>query len=107
MAPIRLAFAALTLVLTLAPLAAHAQSFNCRRASQPDEVLICQSARLSRLDERMSSLYFGLRNRVFGRERRELEAEQAQWLRSRMACGRDFGCIEDAYRARIRELRNY
>ncbi len=71
----RLAF---TLALTLVPLTAHAQSFNCRYATKPDEVLICQSPVLGRLDERMSSLYFALRNRLSGGERRALEAEQAQ-----------------------------
>jgi uncharacterized protein len=34
------------------------QSFNCQTADRPDEVLICQSAELSALDERMSSLYY-------------------------------------------------
>jgi uncharacterized protein len=101
---VRLAF---TLAMTLLPFTAQAQSFNCRYATRPDEILICQSPLLSRLDERMSSLYFALRNRVFGRERRALEAEQAEWLRSRMACGRDNGCIEGAYRARIQQLANY
>src|SRR3954471_15044450 len=33
---------------------AHAQSFNCRYARTPDEVTICEDARLSALDERLS-----------------------------------------------------
>jgi uncharacterized protein len=86
---------------------AQAQSFNCRRAEQPDEVLICQSARLSALDERMSSLYFRLRNRLRGRARRVLEAEQQEWLQSRIACGRDYGCIESHYLTRIAQLLRY
>jgi len=91
----------------LLPASAQAQSFNCRAAYQPDEVLICQSDRLSALDQRMSSLYFRLRNRLFGEERRALEAEQARWLRSRSACGRDFGCIQRHYERRIAQLLNY
>jgi uncharacterized protein len=86
---------------------AQAQSFNCRAAYQPDEVLICQSARLSALDQRMSSLYFRLRNQLFGSDRRALEAEQARWLRSRHGCGRDFRCIERHYERRIAQLLNY
>jgi len=109
MKSIRRAFmlVACTLVVILVPHTVQAQSFNCARASGADEVLICQSPVLSRLDERMSSLYFRLRNRLSGGERRSLEAEQAQWLRSRMGCGRDFRCVESGYRRRIEELQNY
>jgi uncharacterized protein len=95
------------LAISLMPLAAQAQSFNCRTADRPDEVLICQSSRLSSLDERMSSLYFTLRNRLTGAERRALETAQASWLQSRIACGRDFQCIETRYERRIAELRDY
>jgi uncharacterized protein len=83
---------------------AQAQSFNCRYAKTPDEVLICQDPRLSALDQRMSSIFFRRRNRLSGRARADLDAEQAAWLRGRMACGRDAGCIATAYQARIREL---
>jgi uncharacterized protein len=86
---------------------AEAQSFNCRYAKAADEVLICQSPRLAGLDERMSSIYFRLRNSLPGRQRASLEADQAAWLRGRQACGRDGSCIEDAYRRRIQELLSY
>jgi uncharacterized protein len=94
-------------VMALVPFSAQAQSFNCNRASTPDEVLICQRPELSELDERMSGLYFRLRNSLVGGERRRLEADQSAWLRQRRACGRDGGCIARAYRSRIAELRNY
>ena len=98
--------AAIAFALVLMPLTAQAQSFNCARARLPDEVLICQSAQLSRLDARMASLYFTLRNSLGGAERRSLEADQAQWLNSRMDCGRDYDCILAHYQRRIRELRD-
>jgi uncharacterized protein len=94
-------------VLLLMPLAAQAQSFNCRYARTPDEVLICQDGRLSALDERMSGIYFRVRNSLYGGARANLEAEQAGWLRSRQSCGRDGACIADSYRQRIRELSDY
>jgi hypothetical protein len=53
-------------VASLMPLSAQATSFNCKTADRPDEALICQSRELSDLDERMSSLYFTLRNRLRG-----------------------------------------
>jgi uncharacterized protein len=103
----RLTLASAVVLALLMPLAAQAQSFNCRTAEAPDEILICQSPRLRALDEQMASLYFRLRNRLYGGERRELEASQSRWLRSRMGCGRDYGCIQDHYLRRINELRNY
>lgn len=36
---------------------AHAQSFNCRYARTPDEVTICEDARLSALDERLAPVF--------------------------------------------------
>jgi uncharacterized protein len=95
------------LVLCVTPPAAQAASFNCNIADRPDEVLICQDGRLSALDERMSSLYFNLRNSLVGRERSRLEADQAAWLRARYSCGRDYGCIRGLYESRISELAHY
>jgi len=103
----RCVFASLFVFAVMMPVAAQAQSFNCRTAERPDEILICQSPRLRELDEIMASLYFSLRNRLYGAARAELEASQSAWLRSRIGCGRDYGCIESHYRRRIRQLRNY
>ena len=86
------------------PAIADARSFNCANARLPDEVLICQSPVLSRLDQRMASIYFALRYRIRGAARRELEAAQSDWLRERMNCGRDYYCIERAYERRIPQL---
>ena len=95
------------LALVLLPASAAAQSFNCRYARSADEVLICQDGTLQALDERMATQYAATRNSLSRRERRQLEAEQAKWLRSRRDCGRDINCVESSYRVRIRELRSY
>ncbi len=99
--------ATLLLAFVLAPLTAQAQSFNCRYASRPDEVLICQSSELSQLDSRMSGMYFRLRNQLGGNARYRLEADQKNWLAGRMSCGRDYGCIASSYHRRISQLSNY
>lgn len=85
----------------------NAQSFNCRYAKAVDEVTICRSPLLSQLDEQMSQMYFEIRNSLYGVQRLQLQNGQAAWLRGRQLCGGDPGCIEDAYRHRIRELSNY
>ena len=95
------------LAFALAPLSAEAQSFNCRRASTPDEVEICRNSGLSALDERMAGMYKRLRGRLLAHGREALMDDQAAWLQSRHACGSDAGCIEDSYRRRIRELAAY
>jgi uncharacterized protein YecT (DUF1311 family) len=82
-------------------------SFNCNIAQRPDEVLICQSDELSALDRQMSSIYFQIRNGLSGSAREQLEAGQARWLRSRMQCGGDFGCIQSTYRERIDALNRF
>jgi hypothetical protein len=51
---------------------------NCRTADRPDEVLICQDSRLSVLDERMSSIYYSLRDTLRGAEREALVSTAAQ-----------------------------
>ena len=86
---------------------AQAQSFNCAKASTPDEVLICQNPYLADLDEQMASLYFTTRNRLSGNARRQIERDQKAWLEGRMRCGRDGPCIADAYNRRIVALQYY
>mgnify|MGYP000093563485 CR=1 FL=1 len=84
---------------------AKAQSFNCNYARTADEVLICQDERLSRLDERLATVYAQVRSATRDRQdRRELEFEQSSWLQSRRECGRNYGCVENHYRRRIDQL---
>ncbi len=99
-------FAALTATVAL-PQSADAQSFNCRFARTADEVAICRDERLSRLDERMSSLFFRVREDLGRRRGRDLEEDQQAWLQQRARCGPNYECIEFAYRRRIDELRDY
>jgi uncharacterized protein len=83
---------------------AHAQSFNCRYARTPDEVAICEDARLSALDERLSNRFFRLRDTLYGPDRARLDRDQAAWLNARHQCGSAPACIAAAYRARLSEL---
>ncbi len=80
-----------------------AQSFDCAKARLDTEVAVCDSARLSRLDEEMASLYYGLPHYV----RKDIGREQRRLLRRRNACGYDVRCIARAYRQRIGALSAY
>ena len=98
-----LRMAPLCLGATLFSTTAHAQAFNCRYARQADEVAMCQSARLQALDERMSSLYYRVRNNA-GRSAASFEIERKQFLNQRRRCGSDSRCIAAAYNSFIESL---
>jgi uncharacterized protein len=94
----------LALATLLLVQSAHAQSFNCRYARAPDEVAICEDARLSRLDERLSSQFFRLRDSLSGPDRVRLDRGEDAWLHARHRCGGDRACIARAYRTRLSQL---
>jgi uncharacterized protein len=81
-----------------------AQSFNCRYAKSPDEVAICQNAKLAEMDIKMSKLYFGYRGIFSGPARHQIENDQVAWLRHRMSCGNSTECIATAYKDRVAYL---
>jgi uncharacterized protein YecT (DUF1311 family) len=86
---------------------APAASFDCMQASKPVEQAICASARLSTLDERLSTSYKSALAKASGAaEKRAIRAAQAGWLRSRDACGANELCIEVMYRTRLVMLGN-
>lgn len=95
--------ACLALFVGLLASTASAQSFDCNKARLAAEFAICDSSRLSQLDEEMSALYFGLPYVV----RQEIKGSQRRWLRRRNACGYDKTCIEDAYLRRIEVLSQF
>lgn len=95
------------LVLGLMPVSGRAQGFDCRKARSADEIAICANSDLARLDERLSALYVAARSRAAPGPRRDLEADQADWLASRRICGADFRCIRASYLVRIAELQSY
>jgi uncharacterized protein len=96
-------FIVLALSVIAGTSAASAQSFDCSKARIATEFAICDSQRLSRLDEEMASLYFGLPHYI----REDIKGEQRRWLRRRNACGYDRRCIGRAYRRRIDTLSRY
>ncbi len=84
--------------------AASAASFDCRSASRPDEIAICDSRELSQLDVKMATLYDTILKLVGMGVRGNLQDQQRAWLNDRAACGPDRGCIRNLYEARIRTL---
>jgi uncharacterized protein len=93
-----LGFAAAVLTST----AAGAASYNCARATKPDEIAICHSRTLSELDVKMAALY-GVRMKLpmLMGSRGAAGDEQVEFLARRASCGADVACIGAAYQQRI------
>ena len=113
-------FSVLAMLLLSAPLfqSVYAQtpSFDCSKAAQPIEHLICGSTELSAIDAELGAAFKWALD-VSGERRTELLASQRQWIRRRAAAcpvtdktapGPDLDaareCIIDIYRSRIADL---
>jgi uncharacterized protein len=96
--------AAVILVGLMMP--ALAASFDCRKASQPDEIAICESRRLSERDVEMSTLYWvRMQLPMLMGARGAAQDEQREFLVQRGSCGSSVVCIQQEYDQRIAELR--
>jgi uncharacterized protein YecT (DUF1311 family) len=101
------------LVASLASALAHAEdsstwvkgpSFDCAKATRPDEAAICASPELSRLDRAANSGYQFVRT-IHGRER--ANSLTLPVLRARQACGSNVPCIKAQQLAAIQTYRQF
>lgn len=84
---------------------AEAASFDCAKATKPDETAICSSTKLSDLDVQMTTLYdVRMEIPMLMGARGAAEDEQQAFLTERGKCGGDVACIDAAYLARIAVL---
>ena len=101
------AFSLFSLFLVSAPRGAEAASFDCARATTPDELAVCRTPDLSSLDSEMGALFSAYQQMPLGamgalNARRE---DAQAFLRTRGACGGDVECLRGAYRTRLANLR--
>lgn len=75
-------------------------SFDCTKASFPDETAICASPELSQLDTLVAAAYFYVRDHIGERAAR---ATRDRSLKARRACSSDFACIRQAQIATIKD----
>ena len=81
-----------------APTAAAAgPSFDCRKASAPDEQAICNNPQLSQIDQLVNQAYRGFQPE-FVRDKRVIAR---QFLDDRQACGRDEACIANVQNSEL------
>jgi uncharacterized protein len=102
----RLLLACFATTAVLAPsgcVLASPPSFDCAKATRPDERVICADPELSRLDNVANSGYQFLR-RTYGRE--QANSVTLPLLRARQACGPDAACIRARQLATIEKFRS-
>ena len=94
------ALMAASMILSMAS-AAHAQAFDCKRATLTAEHLICQDKALSSLDLELSTAYGGALDVAAAPD--GVVGSQRAWLKQRNTCV-DSACIKSLYEARLHAL---
>lgn len=93
------------LLLTVISWAAHAASFDCRKANTRIENLICTDTELSTLDEQLSNAYREALTK--GVNKASVKHWQKNWLfLTRDSCA-DTSCLKAVYASHVIELREY
>lgn len=87
------------------PPARTAPSFDCAKATQEAEKLVCASPELSALDHELQIAYMAALAHVERDSVAALKKEQRNWIRYVRNVCPDSGCLHDAYASRITLLR--
>jgi uncharacterized protein len=91
----------------LRPDPANAQSFDCRQARHPDEMLICREPELAQLDQQLATLYREQIGKIPKERQDDFQQHETLFLNARHRCRDDYRCIEQSYRNRINELEGF
>ena len=83
---------------------ANAASFDCKKASYPDEKIICSDRIINDLDVEMATKYNFLKGLFAMGNRGAMMDDQSSWIKMRHACKTDKSCIKKLYSKRINEL---
>ena len=100
-------FMTTAVLVFLASSAANAASFDCDKASKPDEKAICADHSLNDADVRMTTMFDLAIDMVAMGERDSLRAAQKTWLEQRTSCEGDIACLNAAYDRRVTDLRKH
>ena len=99
--------AALLLGVLFAAPVVHAASFDCAKASAPDERAICADPTLGNLDSRLAGLLDLDESTVAMGQRGDMQDAQAAWLSARARCGADRACLRSRYEQRLKQLTDH
>jgi uncharacterized protein len=86
----------------------EAASFDCDKATTPDEKAICADRSLNDEDVRMATLLEALGGLQLMGANGAMRDDQREWLEKRRDCAADKQCLAEAYKSRLDKLRaNY
>lgn len=92
---------------SLWPATAAAQSFDCRSARSPNELVICREPGLARLDQQLAALQRSEIGKLPNEDRQAFEDHGVLFLNARRRCGESRRCIEQSYINRIKEFQEF
>ena len=105
MAFVRLGIPAIAFAALLSPSAFAADtSFDCSKATQKIEKLVCGDDQLAGLDRSLADDFNKAMGQISAADQKDLRATQAAWIKSRDACGKDAdpkACALQSYKTRI------
>ncbi|MEP3277641.1 MAG: hypothetical protein ABJN26_28960 [Stappiaceae bacterium] len=89
------------------PGTSEAASFDCSKASAPDEIAICDNPDISAMDSEMAGLWYGYKALplLMGASGNRQD-EATAFLKTRSACGANVSCLRSAYTQRIAKLKS-
>jgi uncharacterized protein len=94
-------------VLDAGPAVADGPSFDCNRATTPNERMICADSQLRALDLELAQSYYRLRDLVSAGEADAVRDVQRRWLQDRQDCGAHYQCTITAYSTRTQQLQEH
>jgi len=94
----------LTITAATLSLQAAQASFDCKKASNPTEHLICKDKELASLDRKMAQTYSKAKNSYLGNEMESLKAGQRSWIKQRNRCKASKPCLTHVDQKRITQL---
>jgi uncharacterized protein len=77
-------------------------SFDCAKASNGQEKLVCADRQLSKLDVDLSQAYAKARDKTADKDK--LRKEQLEWIKFSLRACSDKTCLVGTYQKRISEL---
>jgi uncharacterized protein len=92
--------------LTTAHARTQGPSFDCHRATWPDEAAICSNENLAAKDREVAILYAWAMSHYNEGITDHVHRSQLDWLEERHNCRHDVGCINALYNDRIAQFRN-
>jgi uncharacterized protein len=93
-------------LLAVLPNLAQAVTFDCKKASKPDEQLICSNSELSKLDDQVNQTYLYAQAQQPQGQRDYLKLRQREWLNMRHSCKADISCVRQSMKDNMAWLAN-